>query len=197
MKELEGMFYRVQDFSQSYATLNEQFFLEFRVAQATFPKSNGADELHSNLANELRLHSSGANHFTTYALSPAVRHFVNDSCRLLEPLTPVLALKYPNIVPRATESLNSYIEKLIASGQPLPFDAQFVIELYEVWNDYKHRGTNGLHASPWSYDSQEVIKPKLSLPKLKVAPIKLSDIEIDELTRLVTEKILELLDFAL
>lgn len=193
--KLDGIFYRGQDFTQSHAQLNETFFEEHRVASDAFPKSKNADELHGNVANEFQIHSSGQDHFTTVNLSPALRHFINDSCRLLEPFATVLAEIYTDVALGRREAFNSYIKRLRAANKQLNFDVDFILELYEVWNDYKHRGTVGVHATPWKYNSGKVIKSKLGLPALEITIAKLADIDVDDFQNQTSVKILELLDF--
>ncbi len=195
--KLDGIFYRGQDFTQSHAQLNETFFNEYRVANVAFPKSKSADELHGNVANEFQIHSSGLDHFTTVNLSPALRHFINDSCRLLEPFTAVLAEMYNDVVLGRTESLNSYARKLQAANKPLKFDVDFILELYEVWNDYKHRGTAGVYATPWKYESGKIVKPKVGLPALTIPIKKLIDMDVDEFQNQASLKMLGLLDFVI
>lgn len=189
------MFHRGQDFTQSHAQLNVIFAKEFKEATVIFPKSDTAEKLHGNLVINLDVYSSGKNHFTTNDLSPALRHFINDTCRLLEPLSLVLAEKYPDVVPGRTESLNSYLKKLQDSSKTLGFDVDFIIELYEVWNDYKHRNTKGAYATPWKYENGIVVKPQLELPPLNITTVKLDSLNIDTFQNETSKKVLELLNF--
>ena len=190
--ELDGMFHRVQDFTLSHANLMTQFVDEYMIAHTEFPRSKDTDTLMSNVSKhyeKMQVHSLGKDHFMSRELSPALRHFVNDSCRLLEPTLPLLAKKYSDVT--ATRSLGSYIEKLLTAGKTLAFDGQFIVELYELWNDYKHRETTGLHASPWKYEAGKVVNPKLALPKLTKPIQKLKDIDVDNFVYGVDSKILE------
>lgn len=166
------------------------------VAHIEFPRSKDADELMGNMSKhykKMEVYSLGKDHFTSRELAPALRHFVNDSCRLTEPTLPLLAAKFPDV--KRTQSLGSYVEKLIRAGKSLPFDTKFFIELYEVWNDYKHRETTGLHATPWKYELGKVIDPQLALPKLNRPIQKLNNLEIDQFVYNVDAKILQFLNF--
>ena len=196
MPELEGMFHRVQDFTLSHSNLMTQFVNEYMVAHVEFPRSKDADELMGNVSKEykkMQVYSLGKDHFTSRELSPALRHFVNDSCRLLEPLLPLLAAKFPDAA--TTRSVGSYIEKLVTAGKSLPFDAQYLIELYEVWNDYKHRETTGLHATAWEFEFGKVISPQLALPRLNKQIKKLNNLDVDQFVYGVDTKILQFLNF--
>ena len=196
MPEMEGMFHRVQDFTLSHANLMTQFVNEYMVANIEFPRAKDIDELMGNVSKEykkMQVYSLGKDHFTSRELSPALRHFVNDACRLLEPMLPLLAAKFPDI--DATRSVGSHIEKLVAAGKSLPFDAQYLIELYEVWNDYKHRETTGLHATAWKYEDGRVINPQLGLPRLNKSIQKLSNLDVDQFVYNVDAKILQFLNF--
>lgn len=188
---LDGLFWRVEDFSQSHAQLNMLFHDELKVAHDAFPRSNTADELHSNVASRIRLNSSGVNSFNSYALSPAVRHFINDSCRLLEPFTVLLASKQPTVSLRRNESLSTYVEKLKTADVDLNFNDVYLLELYEVWNDYKHRNTRGTHTTSWKFESNQVSKPILRTPQLNRPLIELRDIEVDSFVNKTTEVILD------
>ena len=196
MPEMEGMFHRVQDFTLSHANLMTQFVNEYMVANVEFPRAKDIDELMGNVSKEykkMQVYSLGKDHFTSRELSPALRHFVNDSCRLLEPMLPLLAAKFPDV--RVTRSIGSYIEKLVAADKNLPFDAQYLIELYEVWNDYKHRETTGLHTTAWKYETGKVISPQLELPRVNKPIQKLNNLDVDQFVYGVDAKILQFLNF--
>ncbi len=186
------MFHRVQDFTLSHASLMTQFVDEYMLAHIEFPKAKDADELMNAMSKhykKMQVYSLGKDEFTSRELSPALRHFVNDSCRLLEPMLPLLSVKFSDVI--ATQSLGSYVEKLVTAGKSLAFDSQFIIELYELWNDYKHRETTGLHATAWKYESGKVVNPQLALPKLKKTIVKLKNIDVDSFVYMVDAKILE------
>lgn len=198
MTELGGMFHRVQDFTLSHANLMIQFVNEYMIAHIEFPRSKDADELMSNVSKEykkMQVYSLGKDHFASRELSPALRHFVNDSCRLLEPMLPLLAARFPDV--KATRSVSSYIEMLVMADKSISFDAQYLIELYEVWNDYKHRETTGLHATAWKYQSGKVIIPQLALPKLNKPIQKLKCIDVDRFVYDTDSNILHFLNFIL
>lgn len=197
--DLDGLHWRLSDFQQSRGVLIGQLIDESRVAENIFPKSQTSDILHGNLAGRLGVRSSGVNTdvngkfirsmFETYKLSPALRHFLNDSCRLLELLTSVLAKRYPHIK-LGQESLSGYIIKVMRAGENIDFDTSYILELYELWNDYKHRSTRGTHATLWQYENGAIEKPKLYPPNLKKQLVILKDIEIDDLITQTTEQIL-------
>ena len=163
---LDGLFWRMLDFTQSHAKLNTTFSNELKIAVRVKRFSGNADKLHSALAADVAIFHSGANHFSTRDLSPALRHFLNDSCRLLEPTTLPLANKTPSVpllTPR--EPLNRYLQRLL-TVEMAPSNSQYIIDLYELWNDYKHRSTLGLHAANWSYKGDAIIKPNLVPPNI-------------------------------
>lgn len=195
VKELDGMFWRGEDFSQSYANLTQQYMGEFKLANVAFPNSKSTDELHTYVANDTRPSSTGDDHFTTYTLSPYLRHFLNDTCRLLEPTTSHFARKHPELKFVEKKSLNSYISDLHKNQTLLPFDSHFIAELYELWNDYKHRTTKGLHATPWRYISLQVIEPKLGLSEIGYRFKKLDKLTIDEFVKETNETILAYLKY--
>jgi hypothetical protein len=194
---LDGIFFRVQDFSQSYAQLTTQFVEEYSTAWSVFPTSKSVDELHSAVSSRLRPYSTGKNHFTTYDLSPLLRHYVNDSCRLLEPTTSLLKAKFPDIPSHNNESLGAFLQKVVDANTSLNFNAQLIIELYEVWNDYKHRSTKGLHATGWSYETNIIKKPELALPALNVNISELKNIEVDEFFKKLNKVFLDYLNFVI
>lgn len=196
LDRLEGMFYRVQDFTESHANLNQLFSDEYRVALDILPKSKTADELHSNIAKlKIRPWTTGKNHFTTYNMAPTLRHFLNDSCRLIEPTKHLLFSKFSDIGARRNESVDTYVKKLVEADKTLVFDADYIIQLYELWNDYKHRRTQGLHTTAWKFESSKIVKPALALPPLNIEVTKLNNLEVDKFVNLTTEKILEYLNF--
>lgn len=177
------MFWRVMDFSQSRATLVDTFKDEYLAAHVEMPKARSGDKLHGALSQRLRLNESAFNNnrceFSTRDLSPAVRHFMNDACRILEPLRDVLATQYPAVKIGKKEALNSYLDKLSQAGIQLDFDSHYITELYELWNDYKHRDTKGLHATRWRYENGKIHKPKLAPPATEKTLKMLSGIEVD------------------
>ncbi len=198
--DLECMTSRMQDFTLSHAKLNTQFSVEHHIALTEFPASTGTTDLMSRVSthSEMRVEALGEDHFTSRELSPALRHLLNDSCRLLEPTISFLAAKFPGQrPPRSNESLNRYIIGLQQNQCSLPFDAQFILEIYEVWNDYKHRQTSSLYATSWKYESGSLVKAKLGLPVLNVSIQALGDLDIDTFANQTCEKLLEYLDFVI
>lgn len=195
MSELDGMFFRGEDFSQSYANLTQQYMDEFKIANEAFPSSKDVHELHSFVAHKTRPHSTGDNHFTTYTLSPYLRHYINDSCRLLEPTTPQFVRQHSQLAYLRNRSLGTYIKELKAANVVMPFDSIFIIELYETWNDYKHRSTKGLHAGAWSYQDNIVIEPKLGLPQSSFVYEKLDKLTVMEFVQTTNKTILAYLKY--
>lgn len=179
-KELDGMFYRIQDFSESYGRLTTEFVNEYSVAWNILPRAKSIDELHGYVAEKLRPHTTGENHFITYTLSPLLRHYLNDACRLLEPTAPLLKAKFPNIETYDNESVGPFLCKAMESGVHLEFNAQFIYELYELWNDYKHRNTRGLHVTSWVYKDNTILRPQLALPKARIEFVELKNMPVDD-----------------
>ena len=190
--ELQGTFWRVEDFSQSHAQLNKQFHEELKVAHFEFPKAKSADDLHGALSkHDIQTSISGRDFFSTRLLAPALRHFINDSCRLLEPMVPLLAIKHPSVASRPNDSLNRYISRLVSANERFNFDHEYILDLYELWYDYKHRNTTGLHSTHWQYKNDKIIKAKLSPPRNLRTPLaKIVNVNIDDFVSATTKKIL-------
>lgn len=190
--ELDGMFWRMLDYSGSHANLTTQYIEELKLAHEAFPTAKNTDELHGRIsASKVRTYSTGSDHFTSYDLSPHLRHFVNDACRLLEPTTIAFVRKHTQQAYNKRKSLGTYISEAHKQGIDLPFNAQFIIELYEVWNDYKHRTTKGLHANSWSYKDGRVIEPTLLLPNAKgLTFVELSKYTVYEFVQMTDKEIL-------
>lgn len=168
VQELDGMFWRMLDYSGSHANITTQYMEEMKLACKAFPATKSTDEPHGRISSsKVRTYSTGSNHFTSYDLSPYLRHFVNDACRLLEPTTIAYTRKHTQLRYSNRKSLGAYIREVDKLGLDVPFNTQFIIELYEVWNDYKHRTTKGLHASSWSYENGKVIEATLLLPDVE------------------------------
>lgn len=193
--ELDGMFWRCEDFSQSYANLTQQYMVELKLANTAFPNSKNTNELHSHVANSTRPNITGDNHFTTYILSPYLRHFLNDTCRLLEPTTSHFVRKHPELKFFKTKSLNLYISDLHKNQTLFPFDSLFVAELYKLWNDYKHRTTKGLSATPWRYVNQQVVEPSLELSEIDGEFNGLNNLTIAKFVQKTNETILAYLKY--
>jgi hypothetical protein len=195
--KLHNIAYRVMDFSRSFGSLYDQFYLEYNLANEAFTKSTTSDELRGYLTSpKLGVGSSGKDHFTSEYLASDLRHFVNDCCRLLEYLVPLLMIKFPNSgVKQKTRmpSLNFCITYLNRSD--LNFDVEYITQLYEVWNDYKHRDTSGIAVSPWKYEGGDVLTPSLILPILVIPTPELNGMKIDDFANVTNNKILEFLNF--
>jgi hypothetical protein len=172
---LKGMFFRTQDLESSTKQVMRQLSSERMLALKFAEKGYGDNDLKGEARrSNVRLHmhttnSTGNSGFDTYDLSPTVRHFLNDYCRILEPLLKLLAPKYASISAqnprRPTEliSFNSYIKRLDAAGIRTPLDHDYFINVYdELWNDYKHAESSGVQASGWSSDGKTITsEPKL------------------------------------
>lgn len=178
---LNGMFFRREDFESSTKQVTGHLHRE-RVLALEFVKKGYGENDFSSAAEKASIRpyartkgSTGDSSFTTYDLSPALRHFINDYCRILEPLVKLLAQKHPTIsaaiVRQGTTynmSFNSYLKLLNGRGITTPLDYDYFINLYnELWNDYKHAESAGVQASGWSSNGNEVTsEPKLSSKKL-------------------------------
>lgn len=177
---LNGMFFRRQDFESSAKQLMQQMSRERKLAVEFAEKGYGDDDFVAAARdNGVRTYtrsksSAGDSSFNTYDLSPALRHFLNDYCRILEPLVKLLALKHVSVsaqdTRRSTEavSFNRYIKKLDRAGIATPLDQEYFIKLYdELWNNYKHAESAGVQASGWASDGQKITsEPKLASAKL-------------------------------
>jgi spore germination protein YaaH len=142
-KAPDGIFYRVQDFSTSHSVVVTQFVDEYRIANDIMPRAKTTDELHSLVCSMTTPYITGENHFTTALLSPALRHYLNDACRLLDPYAELFALKFSDVTLRKKDSLSLTMQDIRAVKTLGEIDLDFLIELYDVWNDYKHRQTKG------------------------------------------------------
>ena len=173
--ELKGMFFRREDFESSAKQLMSQLSAEYILA-SKFVETGYSTQDFKKEAEErhIRLHarttnSAGLSGFDTYGLSPALRHFLNDYCRILEPVVRLLARKHFSVSaqnPRRPDELiafNSYIKKLRAAKIGMSFDDIYFTSLYEeLWNDYKHAESSGVQASGWISDGKELLsEPKL------------------------------------
>lgn len=191
----EGMFFRVQDFSNSYAELITQYMDELKIADEVFPLAESTDELHGLISARTRPYSTSRNNFQTALLSPALRHYLNDACRLLEPYTELFLDKFVDFKFTHRNSLSASIKELREKNMLHDLDSEYIIEIYDVWNDYKHRSTTGLHAGSWKYEDSVVIKPTLILPKSTQKYEKLSRLNVYEFVEETNKAILDFLKF--
>ena len=150
---------------------------------------------HPHCINKPSQQNSSTN--TGYVVQEWSTTLVNDSCRLLEPTTSLLKAKFPDIPSHNNESLGAFLQKVVDANTSLNFNAQLIIELYEVWNDYKHRSTKGLHATGWSYETNIIKKPELALPALNVNISELKNIEVDEFFKKLNKVFLDYLNFVI
>lgn len=177
---LNGMFFRTQDFESSTKQLMQQLHSERLLALRFAEKGYAGDEFTKEAqVGSVRLHTYSVGSirdsgFSTYDLSPKLRHFLNDYCRILEPLVKLLAQKHANVSaqnPRRPSELvpfNSYIKKLDAAEIKTPLDHNYFVNLYdELWNDYKHAESSGVQAGGWSSNGESITsEPKLYSSKL-------------------------------
>ena len=179
---LKGMFFRAQDFESStkqlMQCLQSERILALRFAEKGYVGDNFKKEaqkggvrlhMHTRSTNDI-----GYSSFDTYDLSPALRHFLNDYCRILEPLVKLLAQKHTNIPaqnPRRRSELvsfNSYLKMLDIASIRTPLDYDYFVSLYgELWNDYKHAESSGVQAGGWSSNGGLITsEPQLYSDKL-------------------------------
>jgi hypothetical protein len=128
------MFFRVQDFESSSIRLLQQLHKEAFAALKYLGEGSSLVAFSENMKRDgIRLHSHAKDSFDTYDLSPLLRHFLNDACRVLEPTVGLMQRKYPNISARAGNeriaSFNEYLKRLRNAGITLNFDSDFFIAL--------------------------------------------------------------------
>lgn len=194
-KKPEGMFFRVLDFSNSYAELVTQYMNELKIADEIFPIAKTTDELHGMVSERTRPYSTGKDCFQTALLSPALRHYLNDACRLLEPYAEIFLDKFPNFKFTHRNSLANSIKELREKDMLNDLDSEYLTEIYDVWNDYKHRSTTGLHAGSWRYEDSVVVKPGLILPKSTQKYERLAQLNVYEFVEETNKAILDFLKF--
>lgn len=196
MKELEYQFSRTQDFSQSHSGLNYQFSKEYIVAINSFGKAKSTQELMNIVSNGLHKHNAGDVHslgddrFDSFRLAAYLRHFLNDSCRLLEPFIPILQAKNTHSKVEHPRSFKSHMEYW--ATQSVSYDAEYLAELYELWNHYKHRNTRSPGVGYWVYKSGKIEKPDLTLPDDSFT--KMKNLKVDEFVELTSKKIREFIE---
>lgn len=173
--ELKGIFFRREDFESSTKQLMGQLHTEHLLASKFVERGYGTDDFKKQAEkSHVRLHMHsvsgvGVSSFDTYDLSPLLRHFLNDYCRILEPIVKLLARKHPAVSaqnarrPAELISFNRYIKKLNDAGIRTPLDYDYFVSLYgELWNDYKHAESSGVQAGGWVSDGgQLLLEPKL------------------------------------
>lgn len=177
---LNGMFFRRQDLESSTKQLMRQLHAEHMIALRYADKGYGNDDFSKAADKEgvrpytRTVGSDGRSSFSTYDLGPALRHFLNDYCRVLEPLVKILALKHMGVSaqnpqrPTETISFNAYIKKLDRNNETTTLDHEYFIKLYdELWNDYKHAESAGAQATGWSSNGEEITsEPRLHSARL-------------------------------
>lgn len=177
---LSGMFFRRQDSESStkqvMGHLYNERFLALNFAEMGYSSQEFNSEAEKmNIRPYMRTgDSTGNSGYSTYDLSPSVRHFINDYCRILEPLVKLLEQKHPTVsaansyVSGQRVSFNSYLKRLRRSNVATPLDYDFFVSMYdELWNDYKHAESAGVQAGGWSSDGSGTISdPALYSPVL-------------------------------
>lgn len=172
--KLRGMFFRTQDFESSAKQLMQQLHAEHALALRFIEIGYTSNDFRKEAQKtNVRLYTSSASSdgggaFDTYDLGPALRHFLNDYCRILEPLLKLLAQKHTNVSaqnyhrPLEKVSFNSYIKRLENANINTPLDHDYFVNLYELWNNYKHAESSGAQAGGWSSDGMRITsEPKL------------------------------------
>lgn len=200
-KTPKGFFTRSMDFNSSYNKLARQFRAEYEAASKLLPQSISTDELHQKLnETDLRIHMTSNESFDTYDLSPALRHFINDTCRLLEPLVSVLAdcwqLDPRNGKDKAGKdkflSLNALIIKAKKDKNITGLiDDNFFLALYEeLWNEYKHMQSMGIGATTWKYENGTIVKPYITGDRISsYKDSYFKKVAIDDFMKLTLENI--------
>lgn len=210
-----GMFSRREDFESSTIKLASQLSSEFQIAcdfaLEGFDNDRFRKVMHRNnmrlsgVGNAIRVNGSfeAGSSFSTRDLSPAVRHFVNDYCRVIELLTKILVEKiWPGDVPtdifigtqRRIKSFNQVLEEIERRNIAISIDSNFFKKLYDdLWNDYKHdRETAGITVSGWHTNNTKLV----SKPYLCVASSKrFNGMPVVDFMDLLIKKLNELLDY--
>lgn len=161
---LNGMFWRSYDFELSTKAVKYQLHHAQILAEQYKEKGYDTDDFKNHAENgSLTLHSRSKNSFSTVSLGVALRHFVNDTCRVLEPSAQLLELKTQVQKENPKNSLNTYIKQLDRKKVAYGFDGSFFIALYEeIWNDYKHRESSGISAGGFSVQEDNIVHPTIS-----------------------------------
>lgn len=169
----EGFFFRLRDFETSYKRLVRVYYQEFSVALRLLNKGYSAQKLNDSLKSEgVSIDSNTDSGFQSYELGSLLRHFLNDTCRILEPLTQSLASRFPTVSAVSSrgnvDSFNAYISKLERAGVTSGLNDEYFLALYhELWNDYKHASSSGIQATSWSFQDGNITKSMLSGSRLK------------------------------
>jgi hypothetical protein len=194
---IRGMFFRVQDFETSSRRLLRQLYAEGFAANKHLGKGYEALELAEKLKDDgIRLKTYTSISFDTYDLSPMLRHFINDACRVLEPMVKLLSHKYPAVPSKVGNnrflSFNTYLKHLENRGINTGLANRYFYALYyELWNDYKHAESTGIHAGNWCITNQKLIKePILRGERLKY----FSTTKIEEFINMTFDNLNEVLN---
>lgn len=177
-----GMSSRRDDFESSTISLIKQLSLENNLALDFASKGFDTEAFMSEAAkhgiehlttgnairvdNEFKTGSS----FSTRDLSPKLRHFINDYCRILELLTELVTRKIwqDGNIPASVylrggntmKSLNNilHIAKKDCGLDISAISGDFFLDFYnDLWNDYKHdRRTADVSTSNWSTDNNSL-----------------------------------------
>lgn len=170
-----GMFFRSGDLESSYHHVSSAFTAEAGLALEYIGKNFESEKFREDASKRhvaLSSYHSGKGwdqagdtmiSFDSRELSPLLRHYINDYCRVLEPLVSLMAEKHPDVDAYDRSkvhfiSFNSYVKRLEKRNMLLPFDSQFIKSFYdELWNDYKHSSSPGPKASGWTINSSTIV----------------------------------------
>lgn len=204
---LNGMFFRRQDFESStkqvMQRLHSERILALRYANRGYASDDFTNAAHNDGVRPYTRTggSDGNSSFSTYDLSPALRHFLNDYCRILEPLVKLLAQKHSDVPARyyikkksgKLASFNEYIKRLDDKRIKTPLNHEYFIRLYdELWNDYKHAESAGVQATGWSSNGSVVTsEPRLSSVNL----VYFKDMHVKDFVEKSLDNMNELLDY--
>lgn len=180
---IKGMFWRSHDFEGSASQLGRELTVtEDLTDRYKYKGYASQDFLEEAKSKGIIFNTHSERGFKTISLDVALRHFINDTCRILEPSTRLLEAKTGLPKSRSTLSLNGYIKELDASSISYGFDGAFFIAFYEeLWNDYKHAESNGITVGGYSLnDNDEIIYPDVCGDRLVYFKGKTVDDFFDE-----------------
>lgn len=194
LHSLKGMFWRSYDFDTS----TRQLARELTITEDLTDRFMSVGYLSSGFREEAKskgiiFNTRSERGFKTISLDVALRHFINDACRVLEASARLLEVKTGSPRSRDTLSISGYIKELDRDGVSYGFDGTFFIALYEeLWNDYKHAESNGIWAGGYSLDdNNEIIPPKIYGDRLNF----FKDRTVDDFLDDVLENMEQFVDF--
>lgn len=211
-----GMWTRREDFESSVTALARQLSAEHKLASDFASDGFNNDQFRNEArTSNLRVHTITGNaikndttfesesSFSTRDLSPKLRHFINDYCRVLELLSEMLAEKvWSNNIPQRAylkkgtriRSFNEVIGIITDATTLTSIDGGFFSDFYDhLWNDYKHdRGTVDISASGWASNNTELT----SHPKVyALQSSRFNEMPVAEFMDLAILKMDRLLDY--